>query len=261
MPKGEYGDLVYDFFGKGSVIVFGNIEDHKEQLEAMGGKYGDKLHYSPLQNGRNWSPKMGHTRGYYFTSKTGKESAVKYVQQVNQSIFAKEDELSVKLGYTILKRGDFRPGERVRTMYGLGTVTEHEPKYNKETTVCVKLDKPTYNYGWQGMQQIFIECRTYEIVPLDLVNKIEIQKQYDKYVKGHIFEPNFAWVTIKWKDDGEVHEGYVIALNDTYKAFPEEDEKVFFEVENIHDLCNLTDKNNGEDFVIIPDSVSFFDKL
>lgn len=91
-----------------------------------------------------------------------------------------------------------------------------------------------------------------------------LKQQYDNYVQGHIMEPNFAEVTIMWKDSGEKCEGYVIALNDVPKAFPEEDEKVFFYMESVDDLINATSEDpdiNGEDFIILPDSVSFFEKL
>ena len=163
LPAGEYGDLCYDYFGKGSVIVFGNTSDHAAQLEAMGGRYGDRLRYSALQNGRKWTEKQGRTAGYYFTTEHGKREAVQYVQRVNHAIFDRYEQSTEGGEHLRQKPADFKAGDRVRTIHGLGTVTEHTPKYNAAQSVCVKLDKSTYNYGWKGMPQIFIECRCNEI--------------------------------------------------------------------------------------------------
>lgn len=163
LPAGEYGDLCYDYFGKGSVIVFGNTSDHAAQLEAMGGKYSDRLRYSALQNGRKWTEKQGRTHGYYFTTEESKREAIQYVQRVNHAIFDRYEQSTAGMEGVIQKPADFKAGDRVRTIHGLGTVTEHTPKYNAAQSVCVKLDKSTYNYGWKGMPQIFIECRCDEI--------------------------------------------------------------------------------------------------
>ena len=67
-------DLTFDYYGKESIIVFGNIENHAKILEIMGGKLIDAK-YSPLANGRKWTEKMGRTRAYYF-SKTNKATAI-----------------------------------------------------------------------------------------------------------------------------------------------------------------------------------------
>ena len=163
LPAGEFGDLCYDYFGKGSVIVFGNTSDHAAQLEAIGGKYGDRLRYSALQNGRKWTEKQGRTAGYYFTTEQGKREAVQYVQRVNHAIFDRYEQSTEGGEHLKQKPADFKAGDRVRTIHGLGTVTEHTPKYNAAQSVCVKLDKSTYNYGWKGMPQTFIECRCDEI--------------------------------------------------------------------------------------------------
>ena len=176
MPMGEYGDLCYDYYGKGSVIVFGNTDDHREQLEQMGGKYSDRLRYSALQNGRKWTEKQGRTAGYYFTTEQGKEQAVKYVQRVNHSIFDKYEQEAAKMGDKVQRREDLKEGDRVRTIHGVGTVTAHEPKYNKRVSVCVKLDKFTYNYGWKGMPHTFIECRCDEVAVLQELSEIKADK-------------------------------------------------------------------------------------
>jgi hypothetical protein len=163
MPAGEYGDLCYDYFGKSSVIVFGNTDDHAAQLEAIGGKYSDRLKYSPLQNGRKWTEKQGRTAGYYFTTEQGKREAVQYVQRVNHAIFDRYEQSTKGGEHLKQKPADFKAGDRVRTIHGLGTVTANEPQYNKAVSVCVYLDKMTYNYTWKGMPHTFIECRCDEI--------------------------------------------------------------------------------------------------
>ena len=163
MPAGEYGDLCYDYFGKSSVIVFGNTDDHAAQLEAIGGKYSERLKYSPLQNGRKWTEKQGRTAGYYFTTEQGKREAVQYVQRVNHAIFDRYEQSTAGMEGVIQRPADFKEGDRVRTIHGLGTVTANEPQYNKAVSVCVRLDKMTYNYAWKGMPHTFIECRCDEI--------------------------------------------------------------------------------------------------
>ena len=206
MPAGEYGDLCYDYFGKGSVIVFGNTDDHAAQLEAIGGKYSDRLRYSPLQNGRKWTEKQGRTAGYYFTTEESKREAIQYVQRVNHAIFDKYEQ-TTKGGEHLKQRpADFKPGDRVRTIHGLGTVTEHTPQYNKAVSVCVKLDKFTYNYGWKGMPQTFIECRCDEITRYSASEKSETADERKAAAiarerqerPGHV---NTSWATDFTPDD------------------------------------------------------------
>lgn len=85
--------------------------------------------------------------------------------------------------------------------------------------------------------------------------------EYYEYRRHYIDDPNFAEVSIVWKDSGERCDGFVIALNDTPKRFPEEDDKVFFYTAGIGGLCSLFDRNSDEDFYVLPDTVNFFDKL
>lgn len=177
MPAGEYGDLCYDYFGKSSVIVFGNTDDHAAQLEAIGGKYSDRLKYSPLQNGRKWTEKQGRTAGYYFTTEQGKREAVQYVQRVNHAIFDRYEQSTEGGEHLRQKPADFKEGDRVRTIHGLGTVTANEPQYNKAVSVCVRLDKMTYNYAWKGMPHTFIECRCDEITRYTEAEKLSDPKK------------------------------------------------------------------------------------
>lgn len=155
-----FGDLCWDSYGKSSVIVFGNIDDHQEQLTGMGGKRIDAK-YSALQIGRKWSEKMGRTDAYIFSSKQ-RENVCKYVAKVNKAIFDAalwyEDE-------TVKQAASYQVGERVVTVHGKGTITEHVAKYGGGKCRCVKLDKFTYNYGWEGMPQTFIEVGENEMRP------------------------------------------------------------------------------------------------
>lgn len=171
LPAGEFGDLCYDYFGKSSVIVFGNTEDHAKQLEEIGGKKSDRIRYSPLQNGRKWTEKSGRTSGYYFTTEKAKAKAVEYVQRVNLAIFKKYEKAATNVSQM---PADFKEGDRVRTEHGLGTVTAHTPRYNAANSVCVKLDKFTYNYGWKGLPHLLIDCHCSNITRAD-----EFTKQAD----------------------------------------------------------------------------------
>lgn len=191
LPAGEFGDLCYDYFGKGSVIVFGNTSDHAAQLEAIGGKYSDRLRYSALQNGRKWTEKQGRTAGYYFTTDESKREAIQYVQRVNHAIFDKYEQSTAGMEGVIQKPADFKAGDRVRTLHGLGTVTAHTPKYNKAVSVCVKLDKSTYNYGWKGMPQIFIECRCDEITRYSTSEKSETAHKEQEREFGQAFDAEY----------------------------------------------------------------------
>lgn len=191
MPAGEYGDLCYDYFGKSSVIVFGNTDDHAAQLEAIGGKYSDRLKYSPLQNGRKWTEKQGRTAGYYFTTEQGKREAVQYVQRVNHAIFDRYEQSTEGGEHLRQKPADFKEGDRVRTIHGLGTVTAHEPQYNKAVSVCVRLDKMTYNYAWKGMPHTFIECRCDEITRYTPSEKSEAAHEEQKREFGQAFDAEY----------------------------------------------------------------------
>ena len=164
LPAGEFGDLCYDYFGKSSVIVFGNTEDHAKQLEEIGGKKSDRIRYSPLQNGRKWTEKSGRTSGYYFTTEKAKAKAVEYVQRVNLAIFKKYEKAATNVSQM---PADFKEGDRVRTEHGLGTVTAHTPLHNAANSVCVKLDKFTYNYGWKGLPHLLIDCHCSNITRTD----------------------------------------------------------------------------------------------
>lgn len=61
-------------------------------------------------------------------------------------------------------------------------------------------------------------------------------------------EPKFAKCRIRWKDTSEM-EVVLFKLNVSYNE--QEDDDVFFYVNSLADIDNLTNENNGEDFVVM----------
>lgn len=61
-------------------------------------------------------------------------------------------------------------------------------------------------------------------------------------------EPKFAECRIRWKDTSEM-EVVLFKLNVSYNE--QEDDDVFFYVNSLADIDNLTNENNGEDFVVM----------
>ena len=161
--KGEsFGDLCWDNYGKASVIVFGNIAGHADELEILGGKRIEAK-YSALQNGRKWSERWGRTTAYLFGA-NAKEAARRYLTEINHAIM---NAALRKEGETLRPAQAYKVGERVTTIHGTGTVTEHEARYGNGRCRCVRLDRPTYNYGWEGMPQTFIEVSEENMKPND----------------------------------------------------------------------------------------------
>ena len=152
-------DLTWDYYGKQSIIIFGNIEAHAKYLEFMGGKLIEAK-YSPLANGRKWTEKMGRTRAYYFSA-TRKADAIQYLTEYNRAMF---DLALWHEGEEQKTITDYTPGQKVVTIWGLGEVTEHKAHYSSRCVV-VKLDTPTYNYGWKGLPQLFVEVNAESMRP------------------------------------------------------------------------------------------------
>ena len=61
-------------------------------------------------------------------------------------------------------------------------------------------------------------------------------------------EPTYAECRIRWKDTSEM-EVVLFKLNVSYNE--QEDDDVFFYVNSLADIDNLTNENNGEDFVVM----------
>lgn len=160
VKKGEnFGDLCWDTYGKASVIIFGNIDDHADELEILGGKR-TSAKYSALQNGRKWSEKMGRTDAYIFNA-THKEGARRYLVNINSAIMSAALR---KEGETLKPAKSYQTGDRVNTIHGKGTIIEGESKYSDRCRL-VRLDRPTYNYGWEGMPQTFVEVSDENMKP------------------------------------------------------------------------------------------------
>ncbi|MBR3164113.1 hypothetical protein IKF15_02315 [Candidatus Saccharibacteria bacterium] len=166
-------DLTWDSYGKNSIIVFGNIEVHANYLEIMGGKLINAK-YSPLANGRKWTEKMGRTRAYYFSA-TNKAAAIHYLTDYNRAIF---DLALWHEGEEQKNITDYTPGQKVVTIWGLGEVTEHPAQYSSRCLV-VKLDTPTYNYGWKGLPQTFVEVSCENMRP---VTSQKISLEFGEYI-------------------------------------------------------------------------------
>lgn len=132
------GDLIWDAYTPKSILVFGNIDDHANQLSQLGGvrRY---CRYSPLQNGKRWNMKMGRTDAFVFTLDL-KQKAIEYVNAANKAIETAYNQANSTSRASI-------PGTKVITPYGYGIIL------NGST---IQLDKPTYNCGWKGLPEIYV---------------------------------------------------------------------------------------------------------
>ena len=79
-----------------------------------------------------------------------------------------------------------------------------------------------------------------------------IQEKYDTFVRENHHAPTFATASIQWKDTDEIIDNLTFGL-DSCPA-----EYVFFSTNGVYDLESLTHKNNGEDFIVMEDTVEFF---
>lgn len=158
--KGEsFGDLCWDNYGKASVIVFGNIAGHADELEILGGKRIEAK-YSALQNGRKWTEKMGRTAAYIFNA-SHRDGACRYLANINNAILSAALR---KEGETVKPAKSYQVGDRVNTIYGKGTIIEGEAK-SSDRCRRVRLDIQTYNYGWNGMPHTFVEVSDGDMKP------------------------------------------------------------------------------------------------
>ena len=70
----------------------------------------------------------------------------------------------------------------------------------------------------------------------------------------------YAICSIRWKDDGVIEDGYVFKLSLDLEN-EEEDERVFYYCNDPVDIEYLTQEDNGEDFVILKDSIQYIKEL
>lgn len=86
-----------------------------------------------------------------------------------------------------------------------------------------------------------------------------LTKKYEAYLKDFNSEPAYAEADIKWKDSGEICEGYIFKLSSDIENMT--DSKIFYNCEDPKDFIRLV-KEGGDDFVIIdPDDIRFFQHL
>lgn len=69
----------------------------------------------------------------------------------------------------------------------------------------------------------------------------------------------YAICSIRWKETGEIGDGYVFKLS--LDLIEDEDEKIFYYCKNPINLEYLTDEDNGEDFVVLKDSIQYIKEL
>lgn len=68
----------------------------------------------------------------------------------------------------------------------------------------------------------------------------------------------YAVCSIRWKEDNVIGDGYVFKLS---LDLDEQDKRIFYYCEDPIDLEYLTQEDNGEDFVILKDSIQYIKEL
>lgn len=147
-----FGDLCWDNYGKSSAIVFGNIDDHAAQLEAMGG-VRRTVNYSVASAALCRRPgRNDHMEAFYF-DKSRAQNAGQYVGRANRAIMD-----AIFFNASRKAAGEYREGDRVRTIYGPGHIIDGT-RMHKPSKGClwVELDGMTYNYGPKGFPHKFVE--------------------------------------------------------------------------------------------------------
>lgn len=151
-------DLVWDEDEEG-VKVWGNMEQHAENLTKMGAKRGRVVFKSN---------KTGLPTGTdcWVLPKSKGEDVRQYVRKVHERI-------SRDFSETYDKHGDkahkYHEGEKVVTIYGRGTVVRGRAWYASDL-IDVRLDAPTYNYIWSllGTPQKMVVVNRNDIVSIEL---------------------------------------------------------------------------------------------
>ena len=83
---------------------------------------------------------------------------------------------------------------------------------------------------------------------------MSIQEKYDTFVRENNCTPTFATASVQWKDTDEVVDNLTFSID---ASIP--DDEVFFYTSGVYELETLSDKDNGEDFIIIKDTVEFYE--
>lgn len=200
-----FGDLFWDNYGKSSIIICGNIDDHAAELEALGGRR-IMARYSALQNGRKWTERMGRTDAYLFSEARQRE-ALQYLTTINAAIF---DAALRHEGEQVKAAEAYEVGERVATIYGSGEITKHTARYGGGKCCVVKLDRFTYRYGWKGMPQTFVEVSAEDMRPeadssraASLQDSQEIDSFTRKYCASDIIDAAQMGATLCLEHEGK----------------------------------------------------------
>ena len=151
-------DLVWDEDEEG-VKVWGNMEQHAENLTKMGAKRGRVVFTSN---------KTGLPQGAdcWVLPKCKGEDVRQYVRKVHERISRDFSEAREKYGN---KEHKYHEGEKVVTIYGRGTVVRGRAWYASDL-IDVQLDAPTYNYIWSllGTPQKMVAVSRNDIVSIEL---------------------------------------------------------------------------------------------
>ena len=82
---------------------------------------------------------------------------------------------------------------------------------------------------------------------------MSIQEKYDTFVRENKCTPTFATASVRWKDTDEVVDNLAFSIDD---SVPDDD--VFFNISGVYELETLSNKDNGEDFTILDDTIEFY---
>ena len=77
--------------------------------------------------------------------------------------------------------------------------------------------------------------------------EVKMRAAYTQFWTDYNYDPTYAIVTVKFRDDGTIHENEVIKLTPTVNA---DDDEIFYYVNGVEELVSLIESNNGEDFTI-----------
>lgn len=83
---------------------------------------------------------------------------------------------------------------------------------------------------------------------------MDIKEKFEAFAKEYGYEPNYAEATIEWENDGNTCD-VLVKLNNEYQE--DEDDEIFFYFTSLDELIETTNKDNGEDFFVIEDSITF----
>ena len=89
---------------------------------------------------------------------------------------------------------------------------------------------------------------------------MSIEDKYKKFVEKHGCEPSYADVVVQWKDSGMfgAMDAAIIKLSND---LDERDDEILYYAHGLSDFVSLTEKDNGEDFYVLEETVNFLISL